>query len=97
MIPGSASFGEVGPVYVETSQNGGLSSEQIASLCSRRLMYISEDAPPEIREQANAFKIRVENLLLGYIQEAKRSERDRCVQIALNGGYNDLADLLRRA
>ena len=43
------------------------------------------------------FKLRVEQLILKYIEEAMRSERDRCVEIALTGGYTDLADLLRRA
>jgi|TARA_R110002020_G_scaffold452721_1_gene667235 ribosomal protein L30E len=97
MISEALSTGDVPSVFVETSSNGGLSSEQLARLCSRKLIYVSDNAPPEIREQARAYKLSVESLVLGYIKEAMRSERDRCVQIALTGGYNDLADLLRRA
>ncbi len=97
MISEALSTGEVPSVFVETSTGGGLSSEQLATLCSRKLIYVSENAPPEIKEQAQAFKLRVEHLVFGYIEQAMRSERDRCVQIALTGGYTDLADLLRRA
>ena len=97
MISEALSTGEVPSVFVETSKNGGLSSEQLATLCSRKLVYISENAPPEIKDQARVFKMRVEQLILNYIEEAMRSERDRCVEIALTGGYTDLADLLRRA
>lgn len=97
MITNEMSSGTVAPVFVETSDDGGLSAEQLASLCSRKIIYVSDNAPPEIKEQAQAFKLRVESLILRYIQEAMRSERDRCVQIALKGGYSDVADLLRRA
>ena len=70
MIYDSLSTGEVPSVFVQTSSNGGLSAEQIADLCCRKLMQVSEDAPPEIRDQAKVFKVRVENLILGYIKEA---------------------------
>ena len=96
MISDSLSTGEVPSVFVQTSSNGGLSAEQIADLCCRKLVHVSEDAPPEIRDQAIVFKVRVENVVLGYIKEAMRAERDRCVHVASSGGYDDLANLLRR-
>ena len=96
MIYDSLSTGEVPSVCVQTSSNGGLSAEQITDLCCRKLMQVSEGAPPEIRDQAKVFKVRVENLILGYIKEAMRAERDRCVHVASSGGYDDLANLLRR-
>jgi hypothetical protein len=84
------------PVYVETSSNGGLSAEQITELCCRKIVYISKDAPPAIQQQAEEFKERVASVVYSYIKQAMRSERDRCIQIAVNGDYKDLADLLRR-
>jgi|TARA_R100001163_G_C4882253_1_gene79042 hypothetical protein len=97
MISEALSTGAVPSVFVQTSSNGGLSAEQIADLCCRKLVYVSDDAPPAIRDQANAFKVRVESVVLGYIKEAMRAERDRCVHVASVGGYDDLANLLRRA
>tara|TARA_R100001163_G_C5048980_1_gene185955 strand:+ start:1133 stop:1435 length:303 start_codon:yes stop_codon:yes gene_type:complete len=96
-ITDALSTGEIPSVFVETSSNGGLSADQIADLCCRKLIYVSDNAPSEIRDQANEFKERVENVVLGYIKEAMRAERDRCVHIASVGGYDDLANLLRRA
>ncbi len=72
MISDSLSTGEVRSVFVQTSSDGGLSAEQIADLCCRKLVHVSNDAPPEIRDQAIVFKVRVENLILGYIKEAMR-------------------------
>jgi hypothetical protein len=87
---------EVPAVIVETSEKGGLSSDQITDLCCRKILYVSEDAPPVIQEQAEAFRERISIIVCHYVKEAMRSEKDRCVQIALDGGYKDLADLLRR-
>ena len=85
------------PVVVETSQNGGLSAEQITELCCRKIMYVSVDAPPAIYQQAEEFRERIAVVVHHYVKEAMRSERDRCAQIASKGGYEDLTDLLRRA
>ena len=85
------------PVVVETSQNGGLSAEQITELCCRKIMYVSATAPPAIQKQAEEFRERIAVVVHHYVKEAMRSERDRCAQIASKGGYEDLTDLLRRA
>jgi hypothetical protein len=84
-------------VVVETSENGGLSAEQITELCCRKIVYVSADAPPVIQQQAEEFRERIAMIVHHYVKEAMRSERDRCVQIASIGGYEDLTDLLRRA
>ena len=86
----------VPPVYVETSDNGGLSADQITELCCRKIVYVSDEAPPAIKQQAEEYKERIASIVHLYVERAMRSERDRCIQIAVNGGYKELADLLRR-
>lgn len=88
--------GAVPPVVVTTSRNGGLSADQLTELCCNKLIGISENAPPVIREQAEAFRLRMQHVVHFYISQAMQSERDTCVQTALAGGYKDLSDLLRR-
>lgn len=88
--------GEIPPVFVETSEDGGLTAEQITKLCCQKLLYVSENAPPEIRHQAEAFKDRIEAVVHHYIQDAMRAERDRCIQTALNSGLTNLAEMFRR-
>ena len=85
------------PVVVETSQNGGLSAEQITELCCRKIVYVSAGAPPAIQQQAAEFRERIAGVVHHYVEEAVRSERGQCVQIASKVGYGELTDLLRRA
>ena len=88
--------GPVGSVFVQTSNDGGLSGEQITELCCNKIVNVSDSAPDVIRDQAHAFERNMKNVVLEYVKMAMRSERDRCVQIALKGGYKDLADVMRR-
>ena len=53
------SSGSVGSVSVVSSNNGGLSNDQIADMLANKLMYISDEAPEPIRLQAEAFRDRV--------------------------------------
>jgi len=88
--------GEIPPVFVETSDDGGLTAEQITRLCCQKLLYVSDSAPPEIRLQAEAFRDRIEAVVYHYIKDAMRAERDRCMQEALNSGVTNLAEMFRR-
>ena len=88
--------GEIPPVLVETSSNGGLTAEQITKLCCQKLVYVSDNAPPEIRQQAEAFRESIEAVVYHYIKDAMRAERDRCMQEALNRGMTNLAEMFRR-
>ena len=46
----------VNPVNVMTSDQGGHSSEQIVALAMDKIMSVSDQAPPAIRDQAEAFQ-----------------------------------------
>lgn len=92
----SIEAGDIRSVVVETSQNGGLSADQLTNLCCNKLIAVSDAAPPVIREQAEAFRLKIQHIVHAYISQAMQSERDTCVQTALAGGYKDLSNLLRR-
>ena len=47
---------QLGSVVVKTSEQGGLSNEQIADLAVDKIASVSEDAPPHLKEQAKLFK-----------------------------------------
>jgi len=85
----------IGSATVVTSVNGGLSAEQITTLCCNKIVQVSEGATPEVREQAAAFRARLEAVVHTYVLCAQKEERDTCVQIATRGGYQELAELLR--
>lgn len=81
---------------VKTSDFGGLSMEDLAELCARRIIVVSESASPIIREQAKFFESQLKGVLLEYLNRAKQSERATCIQSCLQGGYSDAAAFLRR-
>tara|TARA_R110000824_G_scaffold22895_1_gene83096 strand:- start:555 stop:818 length:264 start_codon:yes stop_codon:yes gene_type:complete len=66
------SVGTVGSVNIMTSENGGLSNDQIAEMLANKLIYISDDAPEPIRLQAEAYRDRVRNLAQYYIELARK-------------------------
>jgi hypothetical protein len=86
----------VGSINVTTSDNGGLSSDQLAEMARRKIVYVSEDAPPAIKEQAQAFADKVENVVRSYIDLAKREERASICQTLRNAGHADIAEYIRR-
>jgi hypothetical protein len=82
-------------VTVITSSNGGLSTDQIVSLALDKIMYVSDNAPPEIREQAIAFRSNMTNVLLEYVNLARREERATISAVLENNGHSDVAKMIR--
>ena len=54
-------------VKIYTSNHGGLSTDQIVELAASKIMYVSDDAPPVIKDQAIAFRARMMNILTEYV------------------------------
>ena len=88
--------GSVGAVNIMTSENGGLSNDQIAEMLANKLIYISDDAPEPIRLQAEAFKDRVRNLAQYYIELARKEERASICDKVREAGQLELAKAIGR-
>ena len=88
--------GKIADPIVKTSDFGGLSCEDLAELCADKIISVAENAPPAIREQAKFFRERVQRAVFEYLKQAKRAERATCIQICVQGGEQDAANLLRR-
>jgi len=87
---------EVAPVSVMTSNNGGLSDEQIAQMAVDKIVAVSDNAPDVIRDQAHVFKENVKKLLFHYLILARQEERATIVHTIRNSGQKELADYIRR-
>lgn len=87
---------ETGIVNVMTSEQGGLSSEQVTDLAMDKIMKVSETAPPEIKQQAEAFRTNVRNVVYQYIQLARQEERATIARRMDKIGNSEMADLVRR-
>jgi len=88
--------GTVGSVNIITSDNGGLSNDQIADMLAGKLIYISDDAPEPIRLQAEAFRDRVRNLAQYYIELARKEERATICAKVREAGQLELANAIGR-
>ena len=83
-------------VSVATSDNGGLSSDQIVELAMDKILNVANTAPEPIKDQAIAFQDNIRIVLKQYIDLAKREERGTICQKIREAGQKDLADLIRR-
>ncbi len=88
--------GSVGAVNIVTSENGGLSNDQIAEMLATKLIYISDDAPEPIRLQAEAFRDKVRNLAQYYIELARKEERASICAKVREAGQIELAKAIGR-
>lgn len=78
------------------SSDGAHPPELWAKLASDKIMSVADTAPPEIREQATAFKGRIEAVILYYIKEAVKDNNSMVSKILEDAGYSHVADLVRR-
>jgi len=83
-------------VNVATSNNGGLSSDQIVELAMDKILNVANTAPEPIKDQAIAFQDNIRTVLKQYIDLARREERGTITQKIREAGQKDLADLIRR-
>ena len=87
---------EVGSVNIKTSQNGGLTTEQIADLAVDKIASVSDQAPPHVRQQAKLFKEQLKGILYYYILLARKEERASIIQILRSSGQKETAEYIRR-
>jgi hypothetical protein len=83
-------------VNVSTSDNGGLTVDQITDLAMDKILNVANTAPEPIKDQAIAFQKNIRAVLKQYIDLAGREERATIVQKIREAGQKDLADLIRR-
>ena len=79
-----------------TSDNGGHSPEQIADLALNKIMMVSENAPPVIRDQAIAHREKLREILIYYMNKMAQSERTTLWALFNKQGHGDMAEIIRR-
>ena len=83
-------------VNVQTTQNRGFSPDEVAERCVEKLISVSDDAHPAIRDQAKAFQKHMEKVVAFYMREAIRSDRTTVYNALRDAGHPKLADAIRR-
>ena len=84
----------VGPFTVATTVNEGHSPEYYTERLCNRLIHISATAPPEIRQQALAYREAIQSLVLDTIRRAILSNHTTVIYQLQKAGMNDAAALV---
>lgn len=83
-------------VTVQTTKHRGFTPEEVAQRCAEKIISVSMDAPPVIREQAFAYRDKLQSLLSFYMREAIKSDRTTVFNALNDAGHPELAELIRR-
>jgi hypothetical protein len=86
----------VGNVMIATTSNRGHTPEELADRCAERLISVSQDAHPALRDQALAFKADITVLLTKYLKEAVTNDRVTVYNALVDAGHPQLADAIRK-
>lgn len=83
-------------VEVKTTSNRGFTPEEVAEMAADKIISISDDANPIIRDQAKAFRKHMVAVLSFYMRQAIKSDRTTVYNALNDAGHRDLAELIRR-
>ena len=86
----------VGNVMIATTSNRGHTPEELAERCAERLISVSQDAHPALRDQALAFKADITVLRTKYLKEAVTNDRVTVYNALVDAGHPQLADAIRK-
>lgn len=83
-------------VGVRTTNRRGFTAEELAQQCAEKIVAVADTAPPAIRDQALAYRGRIEKLVELYLKQAVQSDRTTVYNALMDAGNPQLADLIRR-
>ena len=86
----------IGDVQIFTTENRGHSPEEMAEMALNKIMLVSADAPPVIREQALAHRDKLKDVLVFYMHKMAQSERTTMWSLMKQQGHDDVAEIIRR-
>lgn len=83
-------------VRIHTTQNRGHNPEELAQMCVDEIVYVSDESPHAIRDQAKAFQNEIRSVITRYIKQGVLSDRTTVYNALNDAGHPELAELIRR-
>lgn len=84
-----------GSVMVQTTNNRGFTPEEIAERAIDKIIYVGSQSHPAIRDQAEAFKAQIKQIMIAYMYEAIQSDRTTVAAKLREAGRPELINILR--
>ena len=79
---------------VMATEGRGFTPEEVAERALDKIIYVGSQTHPAIREQAEAFKDNIRQVLVHYMHEAVRSHNVTLVNKFRQAGYPELIPIL---
>lgn len=86
----------MGSFLVKTTNERGFTPEEITEDLLAKLIFISTEAHPAIRDQAVAFRDQIRPVIIHYMKQAVRSDRTTLAAQLSKQGHHDMAEIIRR-
>ena len=83
-----------GDIKVLTTQNRGMTPEEIADLALDKIIYVGSKSNPLIRDQAEAFRKQIRSVLIIYIKQAVVSYNTTVANRLRDAGHPELIRIL---
>ena len=83
-------------VTVETTNKRGFTPEETAKRCVDKIVGISDNSHPAIRDQAHAYRKEIETIIALYMKQAIKSDRTTVYNAIKDSGNPKLAEYIRR-
>ena len=83
-------------VEIQTTDNRGQTPEEVAQRCVNKIIGISNNAHPAIKDQAHAYRLQMEKIIAIYMRQAIKSDRTTVYNAIKDAGYDKLAEYIRR-
>ena len=96
MFTESLTIGNNFSVEIQTTDNRGQTPEEVAERCVNKIIGVSNNAHPAIREQAIAFRKEMEKVVAIYMRQAIKSDRTTVYNAIKDSGNPKLAEYIRR-
>ena len=81
---------------VETTDNRGFTPEEVAERCVNKIIGISNNAHPAIKDQAHAYRKEMQKIIAIYMRQAIKSDRTTVYNAIKDSGNPKLAEYIRR-
>lgn len=83
-----------GSVVVMTTKDRGFTPDEVAERALDKIIYVGGNSHPFIREQAEAFRENIRQILVFYMNEAIKSDRTTIAARLREAGHPELIKLL---
>ena len=83
-------------VEIQTTDHRGQTPEEVAQRCVNKIIGISNNAHPAIKDQAHAYRLQMEKIIAIYMRQAIKSDRTTVYNAIKDSGNPKLAEYIRR-